>query len=171
MTSDFLSKSIYLEQVLSRHPNKIKQSFVILRRVFYGEESLGHEHARKNCPHNNSSENYVKYIKAKARKKVKHHHMSREHNYYVYILSSESGTLYVGVTNDLERRVYEHKSMKFPGFTQRYKVNRLVYYEEHNDVSQAIEREKAIKGWTRRKKLELIKSQNYKWEDLAEDWG
>ena len=96
--------------------------------------------------------------------------MTRERHYYVYILSSKSGTLYVGVTNDLERRVYEHKSLKVPGFTRRYKVNRLVYYEEHNDVTQAIEREKTIKGWTRRKKIELIKSQNYKWEDLAENW-
>ena len=91
-------------------------------------------------------------------------------SYYVYILSSNSGTLYVGVTNDLERRVHEHKLKKIPGFTRRYNVTRLVYYEEFDDIEMAIKREKVIKGWKRKRKIELINSFNFKWVDLAEGW-
>ena len=67
--------------------------------------------------------------------------------YFVYIMSSKSKTLYIGVTNDLERRVYEHKNKLIGGFTKRYNINRLMYYEETTDVRTAIEREKQIKGW------------------------
>ena len=90
--------------------------------------------------------------------------------YYVYMMSSSSGTLYVGMTNNLERRVYEHKTKQIDGFTKKYNVTRLVYYEETNDVSVAIEREKQIKKWRRSKKIDLIKSHNKKWEDLSKGW-
>ena len=91
-------------------------------------------------------------------------------SYYVYLLTNKSGTLYVGVSNDLERRVYEHKHGLLRGFTTKYRLDRLVYYEETSDVSSAIEREKQIKGWVRRKKFELIQSVNPQWTDLAEEW-
>ena len=72
--------------------------------------------------------------------------------YYVYIMASPSGTLYTGVTNDLERRVYEHKHKLVRGFTKKYNVTQLVFYEETNDIQTALAREKQIKGWVRRKK-------------------
>ena len=90
--------------------------------------------------------------------------------YYVYIMSSKSGTLYTGMTNNLARRVYEHKHKLIPGFTQKYNVNRLVYCEVFNQVQDAIAREKSIKGWLRRKKIELIESSNPTWADLSEEW-
>ena len=90
--------------------------------------------------------------------------------YYVYILASISGTLYTGMTNDLERRVWEHKEGETPGFTQKYKAKKLVYFDETTDVQSAIEREKQIKGWLRKKKIELVESMNPKWEDLSRDW-
>jgi putative endonuclease len=90
--------------------------------------------------------------------------------YYVYIMNSPTGTLYTGVTNDLMRRVYEHKQKVIEGFTKTYNVTRLAYYEETMDVNTAIAREKQIKGWRRSKKIELIKSMNPTWKDLAEDW-
>ena len=89
-------------------------------------------------------------------------------HYFVYIMTNNSGTLYVGVTNNLERRVYEHKQGEIPGFTQRYKATRLVYYEAASDIRSAIQREKQIKGWLRRKKIELIASINPYWRDLSE---
>ena len=85
-------------------------------------------------------------------------------------MMNRPGTLYVGVTNNLERRVYEHKTGALPGFTSKYKIDRLVYYEETSDIRGAIAREKQIKGWLRRKKIELIESQNPLWVDLAEGW-
>ena len=88
-------------------------------------------------------------------------------DYYVYIMTNNSGTLYTGVTNDLERRTAEHKEHVFRGFTDRYKINRLLYYEVFQDVSEAIAREKQIKAWRRNKKLDLIVSMNPKWKDLA----
>ena len=89
--------------------------------------------------------------------------------YYVYILTSKrNGTLYVGVTNDLKRRIYEHKNNLIKGFTQKYNIHNLVYYEETNDVNIAIEREKQIKSWSRKKKLALIEKDNPAWNDLAE---
>ena len=91
-------------------------------------------------------------------------------NYYVYILTNKSGTLYTGVTNDLERRVRQHKERAIPGFTARYKIDRLIYYERFEDVSQAIEWEKRIKGWVRVKKIALIESVNPSWDDLSATW-
>ncbi len=90
--------------------------------------------------------------------------------YYVYILTSSTGTLYTGVTNDLFRRVYEHKRKLVEGFTRKYNIDRLVYYEETHDVNAALLREKQIKGWLRKKKIALIQSMNPKWEDLSEGW-
>src|SRR3990172_5209006 len=91
--------------------------------------------------------------------------------YYVYIMANRSKTLYVGVTNDLERRVYEHKHMLKEGFTRRYLIDRLVYYEVTDDVVSAIAREKQIKGWSRSKKFALIDAGNPKWRDLALDFA
>ena len=91
-------------------------------------------------------------------------------SYYVYILTNRSKTLYTGVTNDLLRRVHEHKQKLIPGFTQKYNINRLVYYEETSDVTEAIAREKQIKGWLRAKKIALIESRNPEWLDLSTDW-
>jgi putative endonuclease len=91
--------------------------------------------------------------------------------FYVYILASTTRTLYVGVTNDLRRRVYEHKTGIIPGFTARYKVNRLVYFEIADEALAAIAREKQLKGWTRRRKVELIEAKNPEWDDLADRIG
>ena len=88
--------------------------------------------------------------------------------YYVYILSSLNRTLYVGVTNNLERRLYEHKHKLIQGFTARYNVNRLVYMEKTSDVNVALNREKEIKAWRREKKIALIESLNPEWNDLME---
>ena len=92
-------------------------------------------------------------------------------NYYVYILTNwNNRVMYVGVTNDLERRLYEHRHRLADGFTKRYNVHKLVYFEQTGDVLAAIEREKQIKGWLRRKKNELVESENPLWEDLSERW-
>jgi putative endonuclease len=88
----------------------------------------------------------------------------------VYIMANYAHTLYTGVTNDLERRVYEHKNKLVPGFTSRYGLNSLVYFDVTEDVESAILREKQIKGWLRKKKVELIESVNPEWKDLSEDW-
>jgi putative endonuclease len=85
----------------------------------------------------------------------------------VYITTNHSGTLYTGVTNDLTRRVYEHKTQAGGSFTRKYRMNKLLYFEQTGDILSAIEREKQIKGWRRSRKLELIKSQNPRWIDLA----
>ena len=90
--------------------------------------------------------------------------------YYVYIMTNRSGTLYVGITNDLERRVCEHKHKRIPGFTGRYNICRLVYYESGPDVRAAIAREKQINRWRREKKVALIESANRNWRDLSEGW-
>lgn len=90
--------------------------------------------------------------------------------YWVYILASQrNGTLYIGVTNDLSRRVYEHKSMLVKGFTSRYHVHMLVWYEAYTDVREAIAREKMLKKWNRAWKLELIESFNPTWRGLYQD--
>ena len=93
-----------------------------------------------------------------------------ENEYFVYIMSNYARTIYVGVTNDLERRVYEHKMKLITGFTSRYGLNSLVYYESTNDISVAIAREKQLKGWLRSKKIALIEAMNPEWNDLSEDW-
>ena len=91
--------------------------------------------------------------------------------YYVYIMANFTNkVLYIGVTNDLERRVFEHKNKLIKGFTQRYNVKKLVYFETTSNIDSAIEREKQLKGWIREKKDELIKSLNPKWTDLSSDW-
>ena len=90
--------------------------------------------------------------------------------YFVYILASRSRRLYVGVTNDLERRIYEHKQKLADGFTKMYKIDRLVHFEETSDALTAIEREKQIKGLLRAKKIALVESGNPTWEDLSEAW-
>ena len=92
-------------------------------------------------------------------------------SYYVYIMTNRSGTLYVGVTKNLIRRIYEHKKKLVDGFTKKYNINRLVYFEETSDVNSAIAREKQIKGWIRKKKIELIKKNNLKFRDLSEGWN
>ena len=90
--------------------------------------------------------------------------------YYVYIMTNPSRTLYTGVTNNLEIRTWQHKSGEIPGFTSKYKITRLVYFETTNDIISAIAREKKIKGWSRKKKLELIKTINPNFEDLSGEW-
>ncbi|MFA5032611.1 MAG: GIY-YIG nuclease family protein [bacterium] len=87
--------------------------------------------------------------------------------YYVYIMTNKSKTLYTGITNDIERRVSEHRSKLIRGFTKRYNITKLVYYESTDDVRIAIEREKQIKGWLRIKKIALIESVNPEWKDLS----
>jgi putative endonuclease len=90
--------------------------------------------------------------------------------YWVYILSNKSRTLYIGITNDIERRVVEHREKVQPGFTSGYNISRLVYYEEFGDPDSAIAREKQLKGWLRKKKIALIESMNPEWKDLSEGW-
>ena len=88
-------------------------------------------------------------------------------DYYVYILSSKrNGTLYIGVTSNLKKRIFEHKHNLIEGFTKKYKVHNLVYYEQTTDARSAITREKQLKKWKRKWKLELIENMNPKWEDL-----
>jgi putative endonuclease len=94
--------------------------------------------------------------------------MSKE--YYVYIMTNKSRTLYTGVTNDLMRRVYEHKNKFVKGFTGKYNIQFLVYYESTSDIHSAIAREKQLKGWLRSKKIDLIDSTNPEWKDLSEEW-
>ena len=87
--------------------------------------------------------------------------------YFVYILASKrNGTLYIGITNDLIQRVYEHKSCIYEGFTKKYGVHYLVYFEEHCNIDQAIKREKQLKEWKRKWKIELIEDFNPEWKDL-----
>jgi putative endonuclease len=83
-------------------------------------------------------------------------------------MTNKSGTLYTGVTNNLERRIYEHKHHLVKGFTNKYNIGKLVYFEETNDIHAAISREKQIKGWLRKKKIALIESMNPGWKDLSE---
>jgi len=94
--------------------------------------------------------------------------MSKE--YYVYIMTNKSRTLYTGVTNNLMRRVYEHKNKLVEGFTSKYNIQYLVYFESTSSVYAALEREKQIKGWLRKKKIALIDSMNPEWKDLSEEW-
>jgi putative endonuclease len=91
-------------------------------------------------------------------------------SYYVYILGNGKGTLYVGMTSDLERRMHEHKTKAVRGFTSKYNLNQLLFFEEFSDVYQALDQENRIKGWLRKKKLELVRSINPKFEDLSKDW-
>jgi putative endonuclease len=94
---------------------------------------------------------------------------SNSKTYFVYIMSNLARTLYTGVTNDLERRANEHKTGAIPGFTKRYKIDRLVYFQVTNDIAEAIAAEKRIKGLLRTKKLALIEEENPTWRDLSAD--
>lgn len=96
--------------------------------------------------------------------------MSVSREYCIYLLTNKhKNVLYVGVTNNLIRRVFEHKNKLVKGFTEKYSVDRLVYYEMYNDITDAIAREKQIKGWARKKKNELINQLNPEWKDLYEE--
>ena len=90
--------------------------------------------------------------------------------YFVYILTNKSRTFYVGVTNNLERRMSEHKQKLIDGFTKKYNITLLVYYETFTDVREAIAREKQLKDWRREKKIALIESMNPTWQDLSAEW-
>ena len=93
------------------------------------------------------------------------------HQYYIYILASQkNGTLYIGVTNDLERRILEHEQKINEGFTSKYDVNRLIYFESFQYINDAILREKRLKKWNRQWKINLIEEENKDWKDLSEDW-
>jgi len=90
-------------------------------------------------------------------------------NYYIYILASKkNGTLYIGVTSDLKKRIYQHKTKLVEGFTEKYKVDQLVYFEQTGDVTSAISREKQLKKWNRAWKIRLIEEDNPMWKDLSE---
>jgi putative endonuclease len=91
-------------------------------------------------------------------------------HYFVYILASTAGTLYIGVTNNLHRRIWQHKQGEIEGFTKKYRVNRLVYHESFDDVRNAIDREKQLKRWTRAKKIWLFERVNPSWLDLSSGW-
>jgi putative endonuclease len=94
-----------------------------------------------------------------------------EHVYWVYIVASRSGTLYIGITQRIDRRMREHKSGLVEGFSSKYHCDRLVYFESFDDVNKAIGREKQLKGWRREKKIGLIEARNPRWEDFAEKLG
>ena len=93
------------------------------------------------------------------------------YKFWVYILTSRTGTLYTGITGYFDRRIMQHKMDTIEGFTKKYKVHRLVYYESYQDVQVAIAREKQVKRWRREKKITLIEKLNPRWQDLAENWG
>jgi putative endonuclease len=90
--------------------------------------------------------------------------------YYIYIMSNQSRTLYIGFTNDIKKRVYQHKAELVDGFTKKYKIDTLVYIESFQDVHSVIAREKQLKHWARKKKLDLILKENPQWRDLSDGW-
>jgi putative endonuclease len=90
--------------------------------------------------------------------------------FYVYIMVSKSGTLYIGLTSNIKKRVNEHKNHSIPGFTDKYDIDRLLYFEVIRDSASAINREKQLKAWRREKKVKLIDSLNPEWNDLSQDW-
>lgn len=92
-------------------------------------------------------------------------------SYYTYIVASRTRVLYIGVTNDLERRVWQHKKGIYDGFTKEYRCHHLVWFERYASATSAIAREKQLKGWKRSKKTALIERGNLAWRDLSEDWG
>jgi putative endonuclease len=96
--------------------------------------------------------------------------MSEMKNYYVYIMTNNSKTLYVGVTNDLNRRVFEHKNKLIEGFSKKYNLTKLVYFETFNQIEDAIRREKQLKNWHRQWKINLIEEVNNEWNDLSLDF-
>ncbi len=96
--------------------------------------------------------------------------MRKQHSYCANILGSASGTLYIGISGNLHKRVFEHKFLEGEGFTSKYEVERLLYWESYDDVHNAIAREKQLKRWKRAKKIALIRSVNPHWLDLAKEW-
>jgi putative endonuclease len=96
--------------------------------------------------------------------------MHLEKWYYIYFMSNRSKTIYIGVTGPFRKRVWQHKTGQFEGFTKRYKLDRLVYFEKYKNVHAALAREKQLKRWTRIKKIQLVVSMNPTWKDLAEHW-
>ena len=95
----------------------------------------------------------------------------KDYNYYVYILTNfNNKVMYIGVTNNLERRLYEHKNGIFEGFTKKYNIKKLVYFEETNNIIEAIQREKELKKWRREKKNLLVEMQNKEWKDISDNW-
>jgi len=97
--------------------------------------------------------------------------MNNNSKFYVYILANKNNkVLYIGVTNNLHRRLYEHKNKLIEGFTEKYNVNKLIYFEETEYIKSAILREKEIKKWRREKKENLINTINSEWKDLSDDW-
>jgi len=94
-----------------------------------------------------------------------------DYQFWVYIMGSNTGTLYIGFTNNIDVRVAQHKSGEYEGFASKYHCNRLLYCEKYDHVGRAIAREKQLKGWRRSKKIALIESMNPRWQDLAEQWG
>jgi len=95
----------------------------------------------------------------------------RDPRYYcVYIMGSLTGTLYIGVSGNLQKRVFPHKFRHYEGFTARYEVVRLLYFESYDDVHKALAREKQLKGWSRAKKIALFERRNPQWKDLASEW-
>jgi len=95
--------------------------------------------------------------------------MGREHRYFVYILTNKSRTLYIGVTGDLLQRLHQHRNKLVEGFTKRYNITELVYFEETSNVTEATAREKQLKGWLRAKKIALIEASNPEWKDLGSE--
>lgn len=91
--------------------------------------------------------------------------------YWFYVMASLSGTLYSGMTNNIEKRVSQHKNKLIEGFSAKYGCDRLVYFESFDDVRIAIDREKEVKGWSRKKRIALLESRNPRWEDMALNWG
>ena len=92
-------------------------------------------------------------------------------SYYVYILTNKTNSvIYIGITNNLLRRLYEHKNKLLDGFTKKYNINKLVYFEQTSDINEAIKREKTLKKWNREWKIELIKKQNPEFKDLSSEW-
>lgn len=93
------------------------------------------------------------------------------YQFYVYILSNKkNGTLYIGMTDDIERRMFEHKHEIVEGFTKKYKLYKLMYFEQFQYVDDAIKREKQLKNWNRQWKIDLIETDNKEWKDLSSDW-
>ena len=93
------------------------------------------------------------------------------HQYYVYLLSNKKdGVLYIGVTNDLERRMFEHKNKLVKGFTKNYNLDKLIYFEQFQYINDAIKREKQLKNWNRRWKIDLVETENQEWKDLSFEW-
>jgi putative endonuclease len=94
----------------------------------------------------------------------------RQHSYFVYIVASRTHVLYIGVTNNLRRRVWEHKNGTFAGFTSKYRCHRLIWFESYVSIDLAITREKQLKNWSRIKKIVLIERENPTWADLSDGW-